>query len=406
MGITFNIQQGGLGRRRPGEDYVSGFAFAIADADLPAGFSTTARTLKFESLDQAEAAGITADATPDTVKALHYHVQEYFFQYESKTNSIGELFVHLYDAATSLADTDILALQNDAEGRIRQMYVWTNETFAASLVSVCGTAADTMLQQNNPAVIMLGADFVGVTDLSTLADIRALNQQFVSVDFAQDGTAEADAIATALGTSLGAGGTLLGVIASANVALNIGWVQEFDVSDAVRFQTIKFANGDLFAEASDTDINTLINNGYIFIRTRRGLSGSFYHDSPQAVAVSNDFAFIENSRTIQKVLREVNLELLPFINAPLFVDANTGKLTETTIYELETVVFRALNRMGTDFEISVDPATGRLPNNAVFIDPDQNVLATSTVNITVRVVPVGVQRETVVNIGFTPQLNV
>lgn len=403
MSITFNIQQGGLGRRLPGLDHVSGFVFAIANADLPAGFTTSDRIKKVESLVEAEALGITATASPATVKALHYHVQEFFFQFERKTQSIGELWIHIYDSAGSFAEANITDLQTAASGRIRQFYAFTNVTFAASLVTTAGTAAATMLANKEPAIIVVGADLDSVA-IGSLTTVRGLDTQFVSVDFAQDGTSEADAIATALTTSLGAGGTILGITAAANVALNIGWVREFDLSDKNRWQTIKFANGDLFADASAANLASLVTLGYIFVRTRQGASGAFFDDSPQAVAADNDFAFIENSRTIQKAIREINAELVPFINAPLQVNASDGTLTETTIFELESVVFNALNRMGAALEISVDPATGRLPNNAVFIDPDQDVLATSTVNIIVRIVPLGVQRETVVNIGFTPLL--
>lgn len=405
MSIEFSIQQGGLGRRLAGRDYVSGIVFAVADADLPFGFSTTERTGKVESLEQAEALGITSDADAPTLQALHYHLQEFFFQFGRKTEAIGELWIHLYDADTALLPNTITDLQTTAAGQIRQFYLWTNVAFAASLVSTAAAAANTMLGNKQPAVVVVGADFTAFTDIATLPDVRALNRPFVSVDFAQDGSTQADAIAAALTTSLGAAGTLLGTIAAANVAFNIGWVREFNLADTVRFQTIKVANGASLPSLSATDVNTLITKGYIFVRRRQGISGAFFNDSPQSVPLDNDFAFIENSRTIQKAIREINAELVPFINAPLRVNATTGQLTETTIFELESVVFRALNRMGAALEISVDPATGRLPNNAVFIDPDQNVLAASQVIITVRIVPVGVQRQTIVNIGFTPQLN-
>jgi hypothetical protein len=405
MGITFNIQQGGLGRRLPGLDYVTGFVFAIADADLPSGFTTTDRIKKVQSLEQAEALGITATATPATVKALHYHIQEFFFQFERKTQSIGELWINLYAAAGSYAANNVTDLQVAASGRIRQFYVWTNVTFAASLVTVSAAAAATMLANNEPAIIVVGADFSAITDLSTLTNLRALAKEFVSVDIAQDGTTEADTLATALTKSLGAGGTVLGIIAAANVSLNIGWVQEFNLADGVRWEVIKLANGDDIKDVSSANIALLDSSGYIFVRTRQGTSGAFFNDSPQTVPLTSDFAYIENSRTIQKAIREINTQLVPFINAPIQVNATTGKITESTIFELESAVFKALNQMGANFEISVDPATGRLPNNAVFIDPDQNVLATSLVNIVVRIVPIGVQRQTVINIGFTPQIN-
>lgn len=410
MSITFNIQQGGLGRRLPGRDYVSGFVFAFTNANLPTGFATDDRIKKVESLDEAVALGINGDVgTAAEIRALHYHISEFFLEYEGKTQSIGELWLNLYDNTSNLAAGDITDLQTAAEGEIRQFYAWTNLDYAASLVTTCGTAAATMLTNKQPAIIVLGTDTAGADTVADLTSIRTLDQQFVSVDIAQDGSAIPTAIQTALGTPLGSGGTMLGLIAAANVAHNIGWVQNFNIADSVRYQNPKVnlmdANGVDYSSLTDAEVASLVTLGYMFIRTRTGINGAFYNDTPQAVAADNDFAFIENSRTIQKVLREIDTQLVPFINAPLTVNATTGHLTETTIFELESAVFRALNQMGADFEISVDPATGRLPNNAVFIDPDQNVLSTSQVRITVRIVPIGVQRETIVNIGFTPQLN-
>ena len=63
-----------------------------------------------------------------------------------------------------------------------------------------------------------------------------------------------------------------------------------------------------------------------------------------------------------------------------------------------------LEQMAQAGEISVDQATGKLPPGSVLIDPDQDVLATSEVVITVKIVPVGVARTIVVNIGFVPKI--
>ena len=60
--------------------------------------------------------------------------------------------------------------------------------------------------------------------------------------------------------------------------------------------------------------------------------------------------------------------------------------------------------MAADGEISVS-GTGALPETTVTIDPDQNVLSTSTINIVVRLVPVGVARTIAFSIGFSINVN-
>ncbi len=56
--ITFNRGMSGLGRPLTGEDHVSGMIFYLADANLPAGFSTSLREKTFFSLTDAEDSGI------------------------------------------------------------------------------------------------------------------------------------------------------------------------------------------------------------------------------------------------------------------------------------------------------------------------------------------------------------
>jgi hypothetical protein len=50
-------------------------------------------------------------------------------------------------------------------------------------------------------------------------------------------------------------------------------------------------------------------------------------------------------------------------------------------------------------------ANGELSAYAVIINPDQNVLSTGNLTITLELVPVGVARSIVVNVGFVPKLN-
>lgn len=406
--ITFNIQQGGLGRRRPGRDYVSGLVYIMTDANLPAGFGVNDRIKKVENLAEAEALGISGAATANIqVRILHYHIAEFFRIYEGRTASIGELWIHLVDDLAGLAAVNFTDLQNAAVGEIRQFAAYTSEAYAASLVTAASAAMETMIGASTPAVAIVSADHTGTAAVGDFADVRGLGEPYVSVDIAQDGTpgSTAAALAAAAGRSVCSAGTMLGALASALVSHNIGWVREFNLSNALTWLKPVLANDLVVSELSDAETAGLDTKGLIYASLQQGVSGAYYSDTHQAVAVDNDFGYLENSRTIQKALREVNAVLTPFKNAPVFVNATTGKISETTIFELESAVLQPLNVMANDGELSADQETGELPATSVFIDPDQNVLATSKINITVRLVPVGTQRETVVNIGFTPKIS-
>lgn len=401
-GITFVVQPGGLGRRLPGSDYISGLIFQFPVGEAPTGIIDGVKGVKVSSLEEAEALGIVSTSANDSVKILHYHVSEYFRIYEGKTLSIGDLWLKGVESA--VVEQDFLDLQTAANGTIKQIAVYNDVPFAASLVTTANTAADTLLQNKQPAVIVVTGDFTGFTDLSTLPDIRALDQDYVSVDFSQDGSGTGKALFDSVGKTVSGIGTVLGTIAAAAVNLNIGWRAQFNIAGVEEYQEPATGEGTTYDDLTASEEASLQTKGYIFAQKETGLPGAYYYDSPQAVLVDSDFAYIENSRTIFKAIREINTRILPFQNAPIIVDAVTGKITEETIFELESTVFRGLNELARNGEIAVDQTTQRLPQTSVFIDPDQNVLSTSTVNITVRIVPTGVQRETKFNIGFTPKI--
>lgn len=72
-----------------------------------------------------------------------------------------------------------------------------------------------------------------------------------------------------------------------------------------------------------------------------------------------------------------------------------GTLTEDTIASFKNDAERALETMERDGEVSAFGIT---------INPAQNVLSTSRLSITIKVVPVGVARNIVVNVGFAVRI--
>lgn len=403
--ITFNIQEGGLGRAISGKDYFSGIAFPFVDAQLPTGFGAADRFKIVHNLAEAEALGFDSASANNSNKIAHYHIDQYFRMLE-KSGNTGILYINCFDEALGVYDggQQIEDLQNFANGELRQVAVYYDITFADSLVTAVNTSINTLLGQDRPLVAILGADTSGVADLSTLTDLRALAKNWVSVDISQDGSGVGATLATASGQSVTSIGALLGTVALSNVHENIGWVDKFDVADSVEYQEPAFGNGDLVKDTANSLIDAINVKGYIQLVKRQEINGTFWLDSPQTTLATSDFAYIENARTMFKAVRLSRQNLLPFINSPLYIDATTGKLSETTIFGLENAVLTALEGMAQAGELSVNQATGKLPKGSVVIDPDQDVLTTSKVNITVKLVPVGVAREIIVNIGFVPKI--
>ena len=131
------------------------------------------------------------------------------------------------------------------------------------------------------------------------------------------------------------------------------------------------------------------------MRIHVGDADNYFNDSHTLDVLTSDYAYIENNRTIDKAIRGIRRNLLPYLSSPLDVDASTGKLDNGTVKFLEATAGDAL----TDME-----KAGELSGYSVGIDADQNVLATSEVEIVIKNVPKGVMRKVKVKIGFTTNI--
>ena len=130
---------------------------------------------------------------------------------------------------------------------------------------------------------------------------------------------------------------------------------------------------------------------YLFFVNYDGLSGAYFNDSHTMDAPTSDYAYIENVRTMDKACRGVRTYVLPKLGRPLKVDASTGKLETYVVEDLQLTANKALEDM---------EKAGELSGYKVEIDPDQNILSTSTVEMVIRAVGVGVMRKLNIKIGY------
>lgn len=382
--VTFTIQSGGLGRPLAGQDHVTGLVTYIADADIPAGFTTTDRVKIVYSLQDAVDLGITSGSSIDEIKVLNYNIAELF-----RVNKKAIVYVGIDDNA-AIDYSFIETVQLFAEGKIRQFGVITHsEAYASGTITSLNTSALNMATENRPAVVVLGCDVSG-TALASLPDLRALSKKYVSAVCGQDGNATGAALSVATGTGIPNVGAVLGAITLAKVNENVGWPSKFNLVSTTELDVPAFADGSLVKNQTASLIDAINTKGWIFFIKHDGLAGSYINDSHTAISVSDDFAYIENNRTIQKAIRGVRTFLLPDLNAPLYINAD-GTLTEETIAHFKNNATRHLEQMQRDGEISAFE---------VSIDPTQDVLTSSELAIGISVVPVGVARTISVNIGF------
>jgi hypothetical protein len=338
------------------------------------------------TLTQNVVPGVASD-----INIMHYHISE-FFRMQPK----GKLYVSIQATADVPAFTKVTETQNFAQGEIRQMGVYQRTSaFATAQVTALQTQATTLANNKKPLSIIYQADFETVTDLSTLSNLRALSAPNVSVTIGQDNGGIGLQLWRATDKSIGILGATLGAVAFAKVSDAINWYSKFNLSNGVELDSIGFANGDAYLSLSDSLLSAIDGLGYIFAVKEVDLLGTFFNNSSTAVSIASDYAYIESNRTIDKAIRNLRTFITPALGSPINVNATNGTLSEDTIAYFETLGQRALEAMLNN---------GEIQGYQVIIDPSQNVLSTSQLTMAVEIVPTGVARSIVVNIGYVVQL--
>lgn len=336
---------------------------------------------------QPTGSGQTVLGVASWIDTLYYHISEYF-----RIQAKGQLFVGLYEEESSTyAFEDITTMQNFAAGDIRQLSVFEkNVAFSAAQCAALQAIATANDDVYKPLQIILNAEISATASVADLVTLATQTAQNVSVCIAQDGANGGYHIYKATGKSVGAVGAILGAISFAKVNESIGWVAKFNMALGSELDTIAFSNGQFYSVLAESQFDSLNDFAYIFLRKFVGISGSYWSDSKTTVTPTSDYATIENNRVYQKISRNVRANMLPAVSGPIYVQAD-GTLTAATIKYFETLANNPIVQMEADGEVSA---------HKVIINPNQDVLATSTLELTLQNVPVGVARTIKINVGF------
>lgn len=425
--ITFIKTNGGMGRTAASEDPISGLifggfgasvlTFGEVDGNLK-GFAPIMNTStppaavshirKFEYKEELATAGIVwtkpgeghgtsgvLDDTDMAKNALHYHISEFF-----RMSHEGTLYVLIKAGANNVAAADLTVLQNFANGAIRQCGVFdTADTpLTPTELQAVLTGENSLEEDHMPMSVVMtynGEDKTLAELTEDNASLAAEGKCNVSVLIGCDGDATLASYLEDDNTHYahyGCIGACIGAISKAAVNECIAWVQKFPLG----LTAPALFNGQLIKNVSTADQKDLNENRYIFVRTHVGNADNYFNDSHTCDLATSDYAYIENVRTIDKACRGVRAYLLPYLNSPLQVDAETGRMDAPTVAFLETIASKALIEMEKN---------GELSGYRVEIDPDQNVISTSQVEIIIKNVPTGTMRKVNVKIGFTTSLS-
>lgn len=385
-GVKFIRENGGLARQLPGNDHISGL-IVYGETDAQKRLVLAAK--------EAEDLAVSNPV-------LFYHVQEFF-----RINEGAKLYIQGV-ATSDVQYTEVKILQNFAEGNIRQLAVCDFKTPLSSLTNAIAKLqqiATDLGNQNIPLSVLLSVKTTA-TDIAALANLHTLNADRVSVVLGQDAGGKGSFLAQTT-PSVSAIGAVLGAVSKAKVQESIAWVEKQNLVStaypkaetgstevARELDVLGLTDGSKIGNYTPSQLDSLHEKGYLFGTKYTGINGSYLNDSFTASALDNDFTYIENNRTIDKAIREINRVLLPKVSGPAYVDPDTGMIQASTASALESICDEVLDQMVKDGEVS---------GFKVYINPAQQILRTSKLEVVLKLVPVGTLREITVKIGLTLQ---
>ena len=385
--LTIVRQNGNVPKSQNGQDHVSGFVAYLLEADIPAAFKAEP-VQAVSTIDKAEELGITADATAWSVKMLHYQLEEVF-----RINPSITLYVGLFSKPESMTFQELKTVQNYAEGAIRQMAIWNGDTApTADNIVKLEAVADSLDTENAPLSTLYAPL---VSNYKNLPSNLATNNPRVSVVIAQAGSGTGAELYKSKDNktkaTVSAIGVALGTLSKAAVHQCIAWVKNFPSGISMP----ALGDGTLVRTIDKGELEKLDTNRYLFLNNVVGVAGSYWNDSHTMNSPTSDYAAIESVRTMDKAVRGVRTYLTPELGGNVYIDPNTGKLQSYTVSHLETTANIPLEEM---------EKAGELSGYKAEIDAEQDVLSTSTIEVTIKNVPVGVVRKFKVKIGFVKSL--
>jgi hypothetical protein len=397
----------GLGRREPSADNVCGLVMGgVVTTEYP----TLGVTVELNSTLDAIALGFTAAYDATNKVLVHHHIERFF-----KRNPSGKLFVMLVSQAITLTQmldktlTHGAKLLTDANGQVRVLGAALNPATGYSETLETGLNADVIaaiasgqalaiseFEAHRPVNIVIEGRHFNGTAASAL-DLRSKTSNQVMIVVAADYNISNTTISAAKPYEYYAAvGDVLGVISKAKVNENIGWVDKYPLTDSAEgiFTRAALSSGlDISTYASDW--GTLHDKGYVFAKPHTGKSGYWFNSSPTCSAVSDDEAWLENSRTLNKAARLVRGALIGFLNSPVPLNED-GTMQAVVIGALESACEQVITGMQRDAEVSAFD---------VFIDPTHNFIEEGeTFDVIIRIVPVGVARSITGKISLVAKL--
>lgn len=182
-------------------------------------------------------------------------------------------------------------------------------------------------------------------------------------------------------------GFLLGRVATTPVHINLGRRKDGAMPTSAAYLT-----SNKTVEEVGGQLTALNQKGYIFLRRYPGSNGYYFVGGGMATADTDDFFDLQYGRVIDKAARLAYQTFSDELLDSVQVDARTGRLPKTVVKNYQARIQRALGLTMA--------AKGEISGVEAFIDPAQDILATSELVVDLRVVPMGLLRQITVKLGL------
>lgn len=198
-----------------------------------------------------------------------------------------------------------------------------------------------------------------------------------------------DTVADSKGAAVG---LLAGRIASIPVQRSVARVRTGSIVATTMYI------GGVAAELGNPE--TINDCGFICPRTFVGKAGYYWSDDKLAAEASDDYSLIPRRRVADKAYRITYITLINEVAEEISV-TDDGKISAPVVKAIQTAVESAIvNNMTSRGNLGNDPSDPNDMGVECYINPDQNIVATSRLDVQVRIKPHGYSKYINVSLGF------
>jgi hypothetical protein len=397
-----------LGNGQLGRELDSADGLALLVVGAPAGYDLTEELVY--SLRAAELAGANTDTDVSEAALVWEHIKDFY----EEAGEGAPLRIVLVSDATTLTNlftpghASYVALANALKaqaGGVKLLGVALNPAAAevagpngitadlATAIPLAQVFADAEFDAFRPIDMLLEGRLFSGTATAAL-DLRTLASKNVAVTIGRDQLRSAGLVASgiAVASKYAQVGKVLGRLAAIPVQRSIGRVKDGKLASITQ---ASLSGGALVSSLSDGpggDLSLLSGKGYIFPLRHPGKDGFFYNDDPTCTAATDDYAFIKDSRVINKAARIARAAYLEELLDDVQIDRTTGFLPTIEVARFQNVLQNAVEGQMQ--------AQGNIVSCEVYVNPKQNVTATSKIVALLKIVKVATGAEIEATVEF------